>query len=151
MRWRIIVLTCLVFPACASAINDLTGPTPYRTEFDLLGSWHGTRAELLEGQIYTIKTTVNEHTPLSAMTEYNLLKSAEIATEQGFSHFVVEADEAQYVKRYFQKVSALDSEREVGRSYSSEVIIKLVNEPADDMEALAAVEILAELGQKHLR
>lgn len=142
----------LIVAGCASAVNDLTGgTTPYRTEFELLGSWHGTRAELIEDQIYKVRTTVNPNTSITLMTEYNLLKAAQLAIENGYTHFAIEADEAQHVTKYYQNSASLDTRREVGRNYSAAVIIRLLNHPGEDETVISAQDVIAKLGPKHLQ
>jgi len=142
----------LILAGCASAVGDLTGgTTPYRTEFNLLGSWHGTRAELIEDQIYKVTTTVNAYTSPALMTEYNLLKSAQLANENGYTHFAIEADEAQYVNKYYQSSDSLDTGREIGRIYSAVIIIRLLNHAGDDETVISAQGVLSELGPKHLQ
>ena len=148
-----LILLCVSLSSgCASAIQSIAGaPTPYRTEFELLGSWHGTRARPIDEDSYLITTNVNQFTSPEIMTEYNLLRSAKLAEEKGFSHFVVEVDESDSVKLYGYKNRLTQTTTVVGHNFLSELQIRLSNAPDEQKPSFVASKIIAELGPRYLK
>ncbi|MEO0753608.1 MAG: hypothetical protein AAFY85_02310 [Pseudomonadota bacterium] len=150
---RPIVIGCmlLLLTGCASAVAAMMGePTPYRTDFELLGSWHGTRAEQTGEAEYTIKTSVNPNTDPSIMAEFNMLKSAELAQEEGYTYVVVLTPQKDLVRTFVEINRITGTRSVVGENYLSELEIRLANVADPDLPSFSAIEILAELGPKHL-
>ncbi len=137
--------------ACTST-GELLGPVPYRTEFNVLGNLHGTRAKLIEGNRYRITTTINQMTDPVVMPDYNMLKSAELAREKGYKYFIVEIDEGSMVNisKMGMRGQPREYDREVARTYSAEIEISLTNEPIASGKAVDAEAVLATLGPKYI-
>ncbi|MEL6955761.1 MAG: hypothetical protein AAFO88_03880 [Pseudomonadota bacterium] len=141
----------LLLTGCASAVAAMSGePTPYRTEFELLGSWHGTRAEAVSPDVYLIRTSVNPSTDPDIMSEYNMLKAAQLAADGKFPFIVVLTPQRDFV-RQFVRVDRIMGTRSVeGQNYFSELHVRLAGEPDPDLPSFSAADVLAEFGPKHI-
>lgn len=135
------------FLAVASALVLFTTgctvgqPTPYRAEFDSTWSGYGSKVTEIGDQRFEIYNHASPITPENVPGEHNMLRAAQLAQENNFSHFIVESsDEGQELFRV------------PGYGFHNRPQARLVIMLTNDSEgAVEADAIVAELGAKYLR
>ncbi len=80
--------------------------TPYQPQSKWLKRAPGGYSEVKKGDnIFFVEFNANGYTPLENVKDYALLRSAEVAIENGFAYFVIDSGESKYVQEHTSSCS----------------------------------------------
>lgn len=118
--------------------------TPYRAEYDSVWSGYGSQITDLGDNRYEIYNHASPITPANVPGEHNMLRAAQLATENGFDFFEIESNNNK------TDLMRAGSAGTFGRP-AAKLVVKLISAQERSADAYDASDVAEQLGKKYLK